>query len=226
MFFLVFVLCVCVCVPLGVVLNPPRHANNNNNLGIKRETLASLRFGAAPLKPLKADGTFPATGMKLGIFQLGKQLRISKDFGNPKRRGGSSCSKILVGISWSDGSPCLRWGLGDPRVPLYGQGDFWGVLHPHSPRRSESIPGSRAKPFPGKPLGSAAEERSRASFWLRNNFLFTSLFSHFSAASAPEMSLFTLSLSPFPRPKPARLSIPAAGKGRSPGSSATFNPRS
>lgn len=198
----------CVCVPLGVVLNPPRHANNN--LGIKRETLPSLRSGAAPLKPLKEDGTFPATGMKPGIFQLGKQLRISKDFGNPKCQGGSSCSKIPVGISWSDGSSCLRWGLGDLRVPLYGQGDFWGVgfaAAPHTPRRSESIPGSREKSFPGKPLGPWRRRGAGRAFGCETISCLL-LFSHFSAASAPEMSLFSLSLSPFPRPQtlPARLS--------------------
>lgn len=140
-------------------------------------------------------------------------------------------------------APCALWGLGEqpgspsPHRVIFGvpglllpppptcQGDPMGAEAPRDPGKC---------PFPGERLGSAAAEGSRASFGWREVAKQFPVFSLFSvnADSAPQMSLlpcpcplsphsFTLEPSP---PRTSRLCIPAAGKGRSPGSLMAFNP--
>lgn len=126
-------------------------------------------------------------------------------------------------------------------IPFPAPGDFWGARFAAAPSTCQGDPmGAEAPrdpgkcPFPGERLGSAAAEGSRASFGWREVAKQFPVFSLFSvnADSAPQMSLlpcpcplsphsFTLELSP---PRTSRLCIPAAGKGRSPGSLMAFNP--
>lgn len=148
--------------------------------------------------------------------------------------------------SWSDAkpaaAPCVLWDRGEqPGPPSPDQGIFWvpGLLLP--PPHAKGVPWEPRHPWiqGNAPfLGSAwgprrrrgAGEASVAGGCETISCLFS--LSSGSADSAPQMSLspcpcplspHSFRLKPSP-PRTSRPGIPAAGKGRSPGSLMAFNP--